>query len=155
MSIPYRVQDFIAEHDIPWDPVVHKKSNGSMEAAHLAHVKPDEIAKAVVLRTDQDYLLAVVPADRRVDLSAVERELGRHVTLASESTLDGLMPDCARGAVPVVGQAFGMPTLWDPALADANDVYFEAGDHRTLVHMSGASFGELMRTAHPLQFTRH
>jgi Ala-tRNA(Pro) deacylase len=155
MSISYRVQDYIAEHDIPWDPVFHATSNCALDAAHLAHVEPDKVAKAVVLRTDHEYLLAVVPAGHRVDLSAVEHELGKPVSLATESTLDQLMPDCARGAVPVVGEAFGMPTLWDPALADANDVYFEGGDHRTLVHMSGASFGELMRGAHPLACTRH
>ncbi|MGE5098163.1 MAG: aminoacyl-tRNA deacylase [Betaproteobacteria bacterium] len=155
MSIPYRVQDFMAERDIPWDPVPHEASDCSMDAAHLAHVKPDELAKAVVLRTGHEYLLAVVPADRRVDLAAVEHELGRHVTLASESALDAVMPECARGAVPAVGQAFGIPTIWDPSLADEPDVYFEGGDHRTLVHMSGATFGELMRTAQPLRCTRH
>ena len=155
MSVPYRVQDFIAEHDIPWDPVVHEASSCSMDAAHLAHVRPDELAKAVVLQTDRDCFLAVVPADGHVDLDAVEHELGRHVTLASESMLDALMPDCARGAVPAVGEAFGMSTLWDPALAEVPDVYFESGDHRTLVHMSGPAFGELMRTAHALRCTRH
>lgn len=155
MSIPYRVQDYIAEHDVPWDPVVHEASNCSMDAAHLAHVKPDAIAKAVVLKADRGYMLAVVPADRRVDLSAVEDEIGRPVSLARESAIAELLPGCERGAVPPVGEAFGMPTLWDPALADANDVYFEGGDHRTLVHMSGAAFGELMRTAHPLRSTRH
>jgi Ala-tRNA(Pro) deacylase len=155
MSIPYRVQDYIADRGIPWDPLAHEASDCSLEAAHRAHVAPHELAKAVVLETPRKYLLAVVPADRRVDLAALGRDLGDDVTLANEGVLDTLLPDCAHGAVPAVGAAFGLETLWDPALGERGDVYFEAGDHRTLVHMSGPFFAELMRTAHPLPAARH
>jgi Ala-tRNA(Pro) deacylase len=150
MSIPYRVQDYIAERGIPWDPLAHPASGCSMEAAHSAHVRPAEVAKAVVLKTPDEYLVAVVPADRRVDLAAVQEDVGQAVAIASESALGSLLPDCSGGAVPPVGQAYGLRTLWDPDLAERRDVYFEGGDHRTLVHMSGPLFAELMRDAIPL-----
>lgn len=35
------------------------------------------------------------------------------------------------------------------------DMYFEAGDHRTLVHMSGPAFAELMHNARPLRHYIH
>jgi Ala-tRNA(Pro) deacylase len=99
--------------------------------------------------------MAVVPADRRIDLRELREALGRHLVLASESELEGLFPDCSAGAIPPVGEAYGIRTFWDPSLGDMADVYFEGGDHRTLVHMDGPTFEALMRPALPLPHTLH
>jgi Ala-tRNA(Pro) deacylase len=41
----------------------------------------------------------------------------------------------------------------DDSLANAPEIYLEAGDHASLVHMSGASFQELMADARHAWFT--
>ncbi len=150
MSIAYRVQDYIAERDLPWDPVAHRISNSCIEAARSAHVPPDRLAKAVVLEDRNGYVVAVIAANRRLDLSDVAEQLHRDLSLASERELQELFSDCAPGAVPPVGEAYGIPTIWEESLAEKPDVYFEGGDHHTLVHMSGPCFHELMRSARPL-----
>jgi len=150
MSIAYRVQDYIAAHDLPWDPVAHRISNSCMEAARFADVPPDRLAKAVVLEDRDGYVVAVVPANHRVDLSELAEKLHRDLSLASEREVQGLFSDCAPGAVPPVGEAYGIPTVWEKCLAEKPDVYFEGGDHHTLVHMSGPHFYELMSSARPL-----
>ena len=151
MSIAYGVQDYIAEHDLPWEPVPHPASQSCMEAARFAHVPPDRLAKAVVLEDDDGYVLAVIPANCRLDLRELGAALQRDLWLASERELLELFADCAPGAVPPVGEGYGIPTVWDASLGHKPDVYFEGGDHRTLVHMSGPDFCELMRSAHPLR----
>ncbi len=150
MSIAYRVQDYIAAHDLPWDPVAHRISNSCMEAARFANVPPDRLAKAVVLEDRSGYIIAVVPANHRVDLSDLAEKLHRDLSLASERELQELFSDCAPGAVPPVGEAYGIPTVWEESLAEKPDIYFEGGDHHTLVHMSGPHFCELMSSARPL-----
>jgi Ala-tRNA(Pro) deacylase len=155
MSIAYRVQDYIAEHDLAWDAVPHRGSQTSRETARLAHVLPDRVAKAVILEDRYGYVLAVIGADRRLDVSALDAALRRDLRLASESELRTLFSDCAPGAVPPVGPAYGVTTVWDESLGEKPDVYFEGGDHHTLVHMSGADFCELMRSAQPLHRRHH
>jgi Ala-tRNA(Pro) deacylase len=155
MSIAYRVQDYIAEHDLVWDPVPHGESKTSIEMARLAHVRPDRVAKAVMLEDRDGYVLAVIGADRRLDLSEFDLALHRDLWLASEFELRALFSDCAPGAVPPVGPAYGVQTVWDESLGEKPDVYFEGGDHRTLVHMSGAEFCELMHSAQPLHRGHH
>ena len=150
MSIAYRVQDYIAEHDLPWDAVEHRASQSSVETAHYAHVPPDRLAKAIVLEDRLGYVVAVVAAQRRIDLAELSEAIGRDLWLASEPELLEHFSDCAMGAVPAVGEAYGIPTYWDESLGDKPDVYFEGGDHCTLVHMSGVNFSELMRSARPL-----
>ena len=152
MSIAHRVQDYIAGKNVSWDPVQHPASSTCLQAAHSARLPAGRVAKAVVLKDEQGYVVAVIGADREVRLGEVSGALGRrNLRFASERELGRVFDDCKAGAVPPVGQAYGIPTVWDESLADKPDIYFEAGDHRTLVHMKGADFGELMRSAHPLR----
>jgi quercetin dioxygenase-like cupin family protein len=53
-----------------------------------------------------------------------------------------------------VGRAYGVPTVVDEALLHVSDVYFEAGEHRDLVHMRGSDFAALMGTAPHWTFGR-
>ena len=150
MSIAYRVQDYIAERKLLWDPVPHGASDSSLDSALLAEVPAEHVAKGVVLKDRGGYLLAVIPASTHLDLAELRTALGRSLRPAAEAELRAIFPDCARGAIPPVGAAYGMPTVWLTSLGEARDVYFEGGDHRTLVHMCGADFGELMRSARAL-----
>ncbi len=54
---------------------------------------------------------------------------------------------CEIGAVPAVGEAFGIPTVFDDSLLNASEVYLESGDHRELVHINASEFGRLFATA--------
>lgn len=149
MTVAQRVQDFIVANGLPWDAVPHRPSATAAEAAHAAVVPEGRVAKAVLLQDGDGYLVAVVPADSKVDLGMLAEVLGRELRVAPERALNGLFFDCAPGAVPAVGVAYGIPTVWDERLGDRADVYFEGGDHQTLVHVSGAAFKRLMRRAQP------
>lgn len=147
MSIANRLQKYIADRQLPWDCVSHQPSGSCMEAAHRAHVPPDRVAKAVVLEGRAGYLMAVIPANHHLDVEDLGEALSDDFALVSEARLGGLFADCRPGAVPPVGAAYGIRTIWDEGLGRRADVYFEAGDHETLVHMRGAEFGALMREA--------
>ena len=100
-------------------------------------------------------VMAVLPATHMVDLGAVRQQLGRDVGLATESELAGLFMDCEPGAIPPLGQAYGVEAIIDESLARAEDIYFEAGDHCALVHVSGKDFLKLMGNAPFGQISRH
>lgn len=147
MSIANRLQSYIAEQGVTWDPVSHQASSTCMEAAHGAHIAPDRVAKAVVLKGNAGYLMAVIPASDQLNVKELGEVVADELALVSEPTLGELFADCKPGAVPPVGAAYGIRTLWDEDLGGRADVYFEGGDHQTLVHMKGADFGTLMRKA--------
>ena len=54
-----------------------------------------------------------------------------------------LAPDGAPGAVPPVGACYGLDVIIDNTIAQQQELYFEGGDHATLVHVSGAEFVRL------------
>ncbi len=120
MSIANRLQKYIADRQLPWDCVSHEPSGSCMEAAHRAHVPPDRVAKAVVLEGRGGYLMAVLPANHHLDVEDLGEALSDDFALVSEARLGGLFADCRPGAVPPVGAAYGIRTIWDEGLGSAD-----------------------------------
>ena len=61
-----------------------------------------------------------------------------------EDELQDLFEDCSFGAVPALGQVYGLPVIWDQSLLKMDDIYFEGGDHKNLIHLDHGSFMQLM-----------
>ena len=98
--------------------------------------------------------MAVLPSTCHVRLGKLSREMNRKLRLATEDELARLFADCETGAVPPLGLAYGMPTIVDDALGEQSDIYCEAGDHETLLHMNRDAFMALMEHAHHARFAR-
>ena len=144
MAIATTVSNYLAEHDVAYDVLTHPHTATSGESAEAAHVPGARLAKSVVLEDDHGYLMVVLPSNRQVNLGELHRQLNRNLGLATEGELGSLFSDCEIGALPAVGPAYGMETLVDDALAEQSDIYFEAGDHEQLIHVTAETFQSLL-----------
>lgn len=147
MTVAATLHRFLDDKAVAYTVIDHAPTSSSQETAASAHVPGDRVAKGVVLEDDNGYLLVVIPASHRLDLGTVHRQLGRQLGLATERELGTLFADCAVGAVPALGAAYGLETLVDDSLLEQPEVYLEAGDHRSLLQLSGDVFRHLMSTA--------
>ncbi len=144
MGIAITLQEYLSKNGVEYDCVAHERTGRSIRTAESSHVPADRMAKAVVLKRADNYILAVLPASRQVKLDEVEGWLRQPVGLASEEEVVSLFPDCEPGAVPPIAAAYGLRSLVDESLEAQPEIYFEAGDHCTLVHVSGPQFHKLM-----------
>jgi Ala-tRNA(Pro) deacylase len=145
MPIATTVQQYLNRSHVKYDVLLHPSTHSAAHSAELAHVPGDQVAKAVVLEDDNGYLMAVLPASHKLDLRSLGRELSREeLTLADEHELTTLFRDCERGAIPPLGPLYDIETVLDSSLADVPVIYFEAGDHLSLVRLRGESFRQLM-----------
>lgn len=146
MYLPHTITSYLGKRDVSYETVSHRRSSTSSQSASRAHVPRQKVAKAVLFCDEDDYLLAIVPASRRVDASALSELLGqRELMLASEDELAMIFADCELGAVPPLGAAYGVTSVVDEALLRQPDVYLEAGDHLHLFHLAGEDFRKLMK----------
>lgn len=153
MTIADRLRAFMDGAGVTYDEVPHSRTVTTAGSAQAAHVPGRQVAKPVVIHHEVGYALAVVPGTHRVELSTLQDVMQRRLGLASEEEVSKLFDDCAVGAVPPIGAAYGVPVYLDESLDKAADLYFEAGDHRTLVHVSGEAFRALMRDAKRARFS--
>ena len=70
-----------------------------------------------------------------------------------EADLEEAFYDCAPGAIPAVGEEYLIPTIVDERLRHLKEVFFEAGDHERLVHISSDGFSRLMEDAEYLSIS--
>ena len=54
----------------------------------------------------------------------------------------------------MIADPYGIPAVVDHRLWDLGDVYFEAGDHEDLVHLTGAEFQRLQQHSLTASFGR-
>lgn len=155
MTIAAKLKQHLDRAGVAYDTVAHPRTISALESAEAAHVPGDAVAKSVVIHHEEGYVLAVVPSSHRVDLTTLQELLDRRLGLASEREIDKLFDDCNSGAVPPVGAAYGLPTLLDRSLKGRPAIWFEGGDHRTLVQVSGTDFDRLMEDARQENFSHH
>lgn len=151
MSIAPKLQQFLDEAKADYDLVEHTQTKSSLETAKSCDVPADRLAKSVLLDSEEGQLLAVLPSDRKVELSELRSELGHKPRLATEEEIRTVFDDCDLGAVPPIG--YGVTAIIDKSLDQQPDVYFEAGDHKSLVHMNRAEFSRIMAGARHGQFS--
>jgi len=154
MAIARRLKWYLDAHGVDYEVVRHAHVSTSLEAAHAAHLPEGRVAKCVLLEDERGYMLAIVPASCRVSLEELGQQLDRNLDLATEPELESLFGDCELGAVPAANEAYGIPAVIDDSLLRLPDLYFEAGDHEELVHVSGEMFRKLGRRARHGRFSR-
>lgn len=155
MGIAISLRAFLDAHHLDYEMVSHDHTLSAQETAAAAHLPGDKVAKSVLLKDGDGYLLAVLPSTHRVHLGQLHRVLHRQVGLATESEAAGLFSDCDLGAIPAAGLLYDVDTLVDDVLLEQPDIYFEAGDHEHLIHMNRREFGMLLGDASHGRFSYH
>jgi Ala-tRNA(Pro) deacylase len=153
MGVAAALAQYLTERGVTYDVVVHPYTERAAASAKASHVPAGCIAKAVVLKGKDDFMLAVLPASRHIRFGELRELVGRDLRMANEQEIATLFADCELGAVPALGGAYGLKVVVDDSLAKESDVYLEAGDHASLLHLSGATFEKLLAEARRGSFT--
>jgi len=134
------VESLLNEHGIAYQVLRHEPVYTSDEAARVRGTPLASGAKALVCKGERDFVMFVVPADRRLDSHAVRRTKGwrklRFATREEVMELTGLIP----GSIPPFGSLFGLATLCDERLGENEVINFNAGDHSVSVSMRHADY---------------
>lgn len=155
MAIAATVRHYLEQQSIDYEVVEHSRTMSSTRTAEAGHISGERLAKAVVLKSEGGYTMAVLPASCHVRLGEIQDYLHQPVGLATEREIGQLFEDCELGAVPPMGQAYGMEMIVDDGLNEQPDIYFEAGDHESLIHVNAMTFQQLTAAARHGRFSRH
>ncbi len=150
MSISNRVVDYLEQQHIYFDTVNHPASTSSLGTAIASSILPSRIAKAIILQDHESrHLMAILPANRKISMTKLQNLTDTSLQLVKENELMEMFSDCQTGAIPALADAYHMNAIYDEALTQFDDVYLEAGDHKTLIHLSAEQFAMLMaKTKH-------
>ena len=154
MAIAERLRWYLDTQGVRYEIHPHPHTNTSAETARAAGIPGAALAKPVLLEDERGYVVAIVPASHRLDLERLSEQLHRDLELAGEGEIEDLFHDCERGAMPPLGEPYRVPTVYDDALEELDEVFFEAGDHEDVVRMRGKEFLRLLSGSSHGRFSR-
>lgn len=144
MPVAPRLRNHMRRCGARFAELPHQRTFEMAKAARAAHVSGKNVAKGVLVATSDGPMLVVLPASRRINMTQLRRWLGREVGLASEADAAVRFSDCEMGAIPPIGSAYDLETVVDDSIMLDDEIYFEGGDHRTLVAMGPSDFRRLL-----------
>jgi Ala-tRNA(Pro) deacylase len=148
-----RVADFLAEQHVPFETLLHPPAFTAQKRAKYLHLSGRQVAKSVLLKGSEGFLLAVLPATHHIDTEALAATLGGRVRLANDDEIADAFRDCEWGVVPPFGALYGLPVVLDEMLSPESWIVFEGNSHVEAVRMRCRDFEELEKPRR-LRFAR-
>ena len=77
MVMATSLRGFLDSHNLSYEVIAHEHSESGLRNAETAHLPGDMVAKAVLLKDEEDYLLVVLPATHRLDNPSLNTAIDR------------------------------------------------------------------------------
>ena len=135
------IRSYLQSRAVDFDFLLHRPTHSATHLAGSLHVPGRSVAKGVLVRAGDGYVLAVLPATHRVDLPRLAEVL--HVDearIATEAEVERVFADCEPGALPPFGRLYGLTTVLDLNLALGSDLTFIANQRHEGVRMRFADY---------------
>jgi len=90
-----RLKQYLEQEKVPCRHTFHRTTFTSQEVASEEHVSGKMVAKAVVIKVNGSFALAVLPASEQVDVPALQAALeAKELRLATGFEFRGLITEC-------------------------------------------------------------
>jgi Ala-tRNA(Pro) deacylase len=144
MSISRRLKELLDAGKVVYEHRVHPTVYTAAATAESVHIPGNEMAKTVIVNADGLLRLAVIPANRMVDLRHLKFiTRSENIRIANEREFRNEFPTCEVGAMPPFGSIFGMPVYCDVQLEHNEFIEFNAGTHHDTIRLAFRDFRRL------------
>lgn len=146
MSILRRLKEYLNENKIKYVKISHSPAYTAQEIAASIHIPGKELAKTVIVKAQDGYAMAVLPATHRINFNLLKEVMAkREIRLADEREFKDLFLDCEVGAMPPFGNLYKLPVYVASALSEDKEIAFNAGTHIDLIRMGYSDFKKLVK----------
>jgi len=141
-----KLKEFLDANHVRYVSIVHSKAYTAQEVAACIHIPGHALAKVVIVELDGEMAMAVLPANKKIVLQDLREITGSaQVRFAAEDRFKGRFPDCEIGAMPPFGNLYNMEVFAAEALADNDEIAFNAGSHVEVIKLAYADFERLVK----------
>ena len=128
MTILRRLQDYLDSHHVHYEVLDHQEAYTAPEIAHTLHVSGEMFAKVVIVKADGRFVMVALPSNWQIDFKRVKE----------------VLPDCELGAMPPLGNLYGVDVYVDQSLTEDEAIVFQAGTHVGAIKLRYEDFANLV-----------
>jgi len=145
MTVSKRLKELLDSKGIGYTVMTHKVAYTAQEVAAKQGVTGWQVAKSVVLKCDEQFMLIVLQAPAKVDFDRLKKVLEcKEAHLASESEMEKLFPGVELGAESPFGNLYNLPVYVDKAMTEVSEIVFNAGTHTETIRMKYKDYAALV-----------
>jgi Ala-tRNA(Pro) deacylase len=146
MSVAAKLKECLDGNAVKYDVLTHAQVYTAQDVAAATHVPGRELAKSVVVKADDRFVLAVLPAPRKIDIDKLQQVVrAKEIRMAHEAEFASLFPGCELGAMPPFGNLYGVDVYVDDSLTRDEEIVFNAGTHVEAIRMKYKDFERLVK----------
>lgn len=137
--------EYLKKNGVYFELIEHAPAFSAHDVAVASHVQDKDLAKTLIVKAGDRFLMVVLPADHRLDEHLLESIVkAKRVHLAHEDELKPIFPDCELGAMPPFGNLYAVPVYMDKSLADDANIAFNACSHSKSIRLKMADYVRLV-----------
>ncbi|MBI3035064.1 aspartate--tRNA ligase [Candidatus Woesearchaeota archaeon] len=142
-----KIRDVLNKEKIEYEVLEHKPVFTSKEAAEVRGTQLKQGTKALICKTEEGFIQAVVSGAKELDIAKLQRlSLYKKIELANAKEVRQAT-GCNIGSVPPFGNLFGLKTYFDKSVVENDIVAFNAGQHTKSIKMKAK---DLARVVNPV-----
>lgn len=139
-KISKKIISYLDKNKYKYEIVKHRKTYTAWDTAQTEKVKPQEVAKGLVIKIDKDWIFAVLPANRNLDRksllklvnSKIDKKEGKSfkkIDFADEKWMKKNMKIGRLGAVPPFSELLKKEIYFDKLLSKNKKIYVSSGEY--------------------------
>lgn len=146
MALKAEVKDFMDKSGVSYEAISHPQVFSTVEEAKALGIDADAILKNLIIKIKDTEIFAIIPGGHRIDMYKVRHLAGsKHARLISEEEMAKDYPGYEIGAVPPLGELFGVKVYLEKQLIPHDVVIFSGGTHTDSVKMKCQDFVSLVK----------
>lgn len=145
MNNPYpHILKFLQDNNIDYELIEHEPVFTSKQAGQIRGVSESQGAKSLLLKADKDFLLVIIPGNRRLDSKKLKQLLAlKNLRFALPLEVVEVM-GCEIGSCYPFGNLIDVEMLVDTALSWNEYIFFNPGVHNKSIKMKWEDYKRIV-----------
>ncbi|MDO8503560.1 MAG: YbaK/EbsC family protein [bacterium] len=136
--------DFLNSKKIKYEIVSHKTVYTAFDKASTLKVKPSVIGKTLILKTIKGLVMALIPGNRNLDRNKFRKIAKiKKADFVSETIIKNRFKGIKLGAIPPLGELWGLPIFIDRGLLKEKSIFINSGIYEASFKVSPGIFEKL------------
>lgn len=153
MQIGQKIIKYLEDKKYKYEIIEHKTTYTAWDMAQTEKVKPQEVAKTLVMKADNDYVLALIPSNKNLDKPKLlkiinawqkknKNKIYKKIDFAKEAWMKKSLPGKV-GATPPFSQLLKLAVYMDNALAKVKKIYFGSGEYTISLRIASGQYQKI------------
>lgn len=158
MALSKKITNYLDLKKYKYQIIEHKKTFTAWDTAQTEKVKPEQVAKALIVKTDNEYVLALLPSNKNLDKQKIlkiinagrkkkKEKIYKKIDLAKEAWMKKNLPGKV-GATPPFQELLKLSIYMDNLLSKSKKIYLGSGEYTESILINT---GQYLKTENPIR----